>query len=69
MFRQFTTVGVLDEQIRKDDDIPRAKIVYAFLQSIQQHGITEAIFEQLNSRAINNKVHDIPSHALIYLLI
>ncbi len=48
--------------MRRDDDIPGASEFHSLLQSIRQHGITKAIFEQLNSRAINNKAHDNPSH-------
>jgi len=48
--------------MRQDDDIPGAKYLHTLLQSIRQHGITEANFEQLNSREINNKLHDISNH-------
>jgi hypothetical protein len=44
MFQQFTIVDVLDEQMRQDDDIPGAKELHILLQSIRQHGRTEAIF-------------------------
>ncbi len=68
LFQQFTTVVVLDEQMRQDDDILGAKALHTFLQCIRQHGITvQEIFEQLNSRAINNKQQDIPYHVLILL--
>jgi len=36
--------------------------LHTLLQCIRQHGITQEIFEQLNSRAINNKQKDIPNH-------
>ncbi len=62
LFQQFTTVVVLDEQMRQDDDISSAKELHTLLQGIRQHGITQEIFEQLNSRAINNKQQDIPNH-------
>ena len=62
LFQQFTTVVVLDEQMRQDDDIPGAKELHTLLQCIRKHGITQEIFEQLNSRAINNKQKDIPNH-------
>ena len=47
--------------MRQDDDILGAKELHTLLQCIRQHGITEEIFEQLNSRAINNKQQDIPN--------
>jgi len=34
LFQQFTTVIVLDEQMRQDDDIPGAKELLTLLQSI-----------------------------------
>jgi len=58
LFQQFTTVVVVDEQMRQDGDIPGAKELHALLQSIRQCGMTKEIFEQLNSRAINNRLHD-----------
>ncbi len=61
-FQQFTTVVVLDEQMRQDDDIHGAKELHALLQSIRQYGMTKEIFEQLNLRAINNKLQDILNH-------
>ena len=68
LFEQFTIVVVLDEQMRQDDDIPIAKEVRKLLQSIRQHGITNTFFEQLNSsRAIDNKLRDVPNHVLILL--
>ena len=60
LFQQFTTVVVLDEQMRQDDDIPGAKELHTLLQSIRQYGMTKEIFEQLNSRAVNNKLQYIP---------
>ncbi len=45
--------------MRQDDDIPGAKELHT---SLRQHGIIETIFEQLNSRAINNKLYDISNH-------
>ena len=62
LFQQFTTVVVLDEQMRQDDDIPGAKDFHTLLQSIRQYGMTKEIFEQLNLRAINNKLQDISNH-------
>ena len=53
--------------MRQDDDIPGAKELHALLQYIRQCGMIEEIFEQLNSRAINNKLQDIPNHVLILL--
>ena len=47
----------------QDDDIPGAKELHTLLQSIRQYGMTKEIFEHLNSRAINNKLQDIPNHA------
>jgi hypothetical protein len=35
LFQQFTTVVVLDEQMRQDDDIHGAKKLHTLLQSIQ----------------------------------
>ena len=60
LFQQFTTFVVLDEKMRKDDDIPRAKELHTLLQSIRQYGMIKDIFEQLNSRAIKN--YKIPIH-------
>ena len=48
--------------MRQDDDIPGAKELHTLLQSIRQCGMSEEIFEHLNSRAINNKLQDIPNH-------
>jgi len=48
--------------MRKYDNILGAKELHILLQSIREHGITEAIFELLNSRAINSKPQDIPNH-------
>jgi hypothetical protein len=62
LFQQFTFVVVIDEQMRQNDDIPSAKELHNLLQCIRQHGIIKEIFEQLNSRAINNKQQDIPNH-------
>jgi len=62
MFQHFTTVIVLDEQMRQNDDIPGSKKLNELIQYIRQHGITKTIFEQLNSRAINNKLFYIPNH-------
>jgi len=62
LFQQFTTVVFLYKQMRQDVDIPGAKELHALLQSIRQCGMTEEIFEQLNSKAINNKLQDIPNH-------
>ncbi len=62
LFQQFTTVVVLDEQMRKDVNIPSAKELHTFTQSIRQYGMTKEFFEQLNSRAIKNKLQDIPNH-------
>ena len=62
LFQQFTIVIVLDEQMRQDDVILGAKELHALLKSIRQRGMIEEIFEQLNSRAINNKIQDIPNH-------
>ena len=67
LFQQFTTVIVLDEQMRQDDDILGAKELHTLFQYIRRHGITEAFFEQLNSRAINSKLHDSPNH-VFYLV-
>jgi hypothetical protein len=39
LFQQFTTVVVLDEQMRQDDDIPGAKELHTLLQSIRQCGM------------------------------
>ena len=61
LFQQFTTVIVLDEQIRQNDDVLGAKELHTLLQSIRQYGMTKEIFERLNSRAINNKLQDIPN--------
>ncbi len=36
--------------------------MHTLLQCIRQHGITQEIFEQINSLAINNKLKDIPNH-------
>jgi len=47
-FQQFTTVIVLDEQMRQDNDIRGAKGLHTLLQYIREHGITKAFFEQLN---------------------
>ena len=48
--------------MRQDDDIPSAKELRTLLQSIREYGMTKGIFEQLNLRAINNKLQDIPNH-------
>ena len=64
LFQQITTVVVLDEQMRQDDDILGAKELHTLLQSIREYGMTKEVFEQLNSRAINNKLQDIPNHVL-----
>jgi hypothetical protein len=61
LFQQFTTVVVLDEQMRQDDDIPGAKELHTLLQSIRQYGMTKENFEHLNLRALNNKLQDIPN--------
>jgi len=53
--------------MRQDDDIQEAKELLKVLQSIRQDGITKTFFQQLNSRAINNKLRDIPNHVLILL--
>jgi hypothetical protein len=53
--------------MRQDDDTLGAKELHTLLQSIRQYGMTKGIFEQLNSRAINNKLQDIPNHVLILL--
>jgi len=45
LFQQFTTVIVLDEQMRQDDDILGAKELHTLFQYIRRHGITEAFFE------------------------
>ena len=45
LFQQFTTVVVLDEQMRQDYDIPGAKELHTLLQSIRQYGMTKEIFE------------------------
>ena len=42
--------------MRQDDDIPGAKELHILLQSIRQYEMTKEIFEQLNLRAINNKL-------------
>ena len=62
LFQQFTTVVVLDEHMRQDDDIHGAKELHALLQSIREYGMTKENFEQMNSRAIDNKLQDIPNH-------
>jgi hypothetical protein len=67
LFQQFTTVVVLYEQMRQDDDILGAKELHTLLQSIRQYGTTKEIFEHLNLRAINNKLQDIPNHVFILL--
>ena len=46
--------------MRQDDDIPGADELHALLQSIRPYGMTKEMFEQRNSRAINNKLQDIP---------
>jgi hypothetical protein len=50
--------------MRQDNEIYRAKEFRTLLQSIRQRGITEAIFEHLNSITINNKLRYIPNHIL-----
>jgi len=67
LFQQFTTLVVLDERMRQDDDILGAKESHTLLQYIRQHGITEAFFDRLNSRAINNKINDIPNRVFFWL--
>lgn len=62
LFKQFTTVVVLDEQMRQDDCIPGANDLHKLLSSIRQHGIIASTFEKLNSRAIGNKLPGIPNH-------
>jgi hypothetical protein len=47
--------------MRQDDDILGETELHILLQSIRQYRMTKAIFEQLNSRAINNKLQDIPN--------
>ena len=54
--------------MRQDDDIPRARELHNLLQSIRKHGLTELIFKQVNSRAIDKKLRNIPSH-VFYLVI
>jgi hypothetical protein len=45
LFQQFTTVVVLDVQMRQDDDIPGAKELHTLLQSIRrQYGMTKDFF-------------------------
>ena len=51
----------------QDDAILGAKELHTLLQSIRQHGIAESIFEQINSRAINNKLHDIPNRGFDFV--
>ena len=51
----------VDEQTRQDNDTLGATRLHTLLQSIRQHGMPEAIFEQHNSRAINNRLDDIPN--------
>jgi hypothetical protein len=58
LFQQFTTIVVLDEQMRQDDDILGAKELHTLLKFIRQCGMTKELFEQLNSRAINNKLQN-----------
>ena len=53
--------------MRQDDDVLGAKELHALLQSIRQHVISQATFGPLNSRAINNKLHDIHNH-VFYLV-
>jgi len=48
--------------MRQDDCILGAKELHILLQSIRQYRMTKAIFEKLNSRAINNKLQDIPHY-------
>jgi hypothetical protein len=48
--------------MRHDDDIPGAKELHTLLQSMRQYGMTKNFFEQLNLRAINNKLQDIPNN-------
>ena len=48
--------------MRQDDDIPGAKELYTLIQCIRQYEMTKGFFEQLNSRAINDKLQDIPNH-------
>ena len=62
LFKQFTTVVVLDEQMRQDNEIPGANELHTILQSIRQHGMIESIFDKLNSRAIGNGLQGIPNH-------
>ncbi len=50
--------------MRQDDDILGAKELHTLLRSIRKHGIAEANFEMVYSRAINSKLHDIPNHVL-----
>ena len=47
--------------MRQDDDILGAKELHTLLQYIRQCGMTEEISDQLNLRAINNKLQDIPN--------
>jgi len=53
--------------MRQDDDIPGAKELHTLLQSIRQYGMTKEIFDQINLRAINNKLQDIPNR-VFYLV-
>jgi len=62
LFQQFTAGVVLDELMRQDDNISCAKELHTVSHSIRQYGMTKEIFEQLNSRAINHKLQDIPNH-------
>jgi len=48
--------------MRQDDDILGAKELHTLLQSIRQYGMTKEFFEEMNSKAINNKLQDTPSH-------
>ena len=61
-FQHFTPVVVQDTKMRQDDAILGAKELHTLLQSIRQYVMTQEIFEQLISRAINNKLQNIPNH-------
>jgi len=53
--------------MRQDDDMPGSKELHKLLQSNRHHGITEAFFEQLNLRVINNKLRDIHNHHIDFV--
>jgi len=48
--------------MRHDDNILGAKELHTLLQFIRQYGMTKEMFEQVNSRAINNKIQNIPHY-------